>query len=106
MLRTRVVTVIALPNQWQFATDPEGIGVPQEWFAVDFDDSDWVQVRSEQGNGWESQGFPSYDGFGWYRQAFDLPADPGRKYIYLCFGAADEEAWIYLNGEPVLERPR
>ncbi len=98
------VTVIPLPNEWRFATDPDNVGVSEGWFRDSFDDGRWAVLRNDLGmKGWEAQGFPNYDGFGWYRQDFDLPADPGRKYVYLYFGAVDEEAWIYLNGEPAYE---
>ena len=53
--------------------------------------------------GWESQGFPDYTGYGWYRQSFEVPAELKRKHLYLYFGTVDEQAWIYINGEPVFE---
>ena len=66
------------------------------------DDSQWAKVRSDTGNGWERQGFPGYTGYGWYRQQFSVSADLGAQ-VYLYFGAIDEDAWIYLNGEFALE---
>ena len=59
-------------------------------------------MRSDKGNGWESQGFADYLGLGWYRQQFSPPAGPLPKHAYLYFGAVDEDAWLYLNGQPQL----
>jgi len=74
------------------------------WFDTSFDDEDWAVVRSDQTTGWESQGFPDYTGFGWYRQIFEVPDELAeRKFVFLYFGAVDEDAWVYLNGQHVYE---
>jgi len=62
-----------------------------------------AEVRSDLRNGWESQGFPHYTGVGWYRQAIAIPAGLDRKHLYLHFGAVDEEAWVYINGQLAFE---
>ena len=60
-------------------------------------------MRSDQGYGWEKQGFAGYTGFGWYRQVFTPPADFDLDHLQLYFGAVDEEAWVYINGKPAFE---
>ena len=100
------VTVQPLGNLWRFAIDPDDIGVSEKWFADSFDDSHWAQVRSDLPGyqGWESQGFPGYIGFGWYRQSFPVPSDLEKfPFAFLHFGAVDEDAYVYLNGKPVYE---
>jgi len=103
------VTVWPLPAEWKFAPDPKDVGVSAAdrgdppWFAEGFVDSGWATVRSDKGTGWESQGFPEYTGLGWYRQRVTVPANLGRKHLYLHFGAVDEDAWVYVNGKLVLE---
>jgi len=95
-----------LPFTWKFAIDPDDVGVQEKWFSTSFNDENWAEVRSDQGNGWESQGFPDYTGVGWYRQRLQIPAElteADRKYLYLCFGAVDEDAWIYINGRLACE---
>ncbi|MCX5642200.1 MAG: DUF4838 domain-containing protein [Candidatus Omnitrophica bacterium] len=92
------VNVARLGAEWKVMTDPKEVGVKAKWFAGKFNDSKWVKNRTDLDNGWESQGFPGYVGFGWYRHRFTLPAEFGRKHLYLYFGAIDEEGWIYLNG--------
>lgn len=97
------VTIRPLAPEWRFSTDPREVGVKDAWFGEGLDDSRWAVVRTDRGNGWESQGFPDYTGFGWYRQQLTLPAQPARKHAYMYFGAVDEDAWVYLNGRQVCE---
>ncbi len=98
------VTIQPLGGVWRFAIDPDEIGVSENWFDSSFDDGKWAQVRSDQRTGWERQGFPDYTGFGWYRQSFQIPDELNRhKLLYLYFGAIDEDAYIYLNGEQAYE---
>jgi len=98
-------TVYPLPYAWQFAIDRDDVGVSEKWFAPSFNDERWPTVYSDRLAGWETQGFPDYIvGFGWYRQAFDVPAElQQRQFVYLYFGAVDEDAYVYLNGEPAYE---
>ena len=63
--------------------------------AENFDDGSWKPIKV--GN-WETQGFPGYDGFAWYRIAFDAPAKVDCNAVELSFGGVDEEAWVWLNG--------
>lgn len=97
------VTIRPLAPEWRFATDPKDTGVKEARFGEGLDDSKWATVRSDRGNGWESQGFADYLGLGWYRQRLTPPAEPARKHAYLYFGAVDEDAWVYLNGQQVFE---
>ena len=104
------IKVVPLSQQWQFAPDRKDVGVKERWFAVDLDDSDWKVLRSDLGGvGWEKQGFAGDDGTGyvghaWYRAALpELPAGDRPKYVYLHFGLADEQAWVFLNGQPLGE---
>lgn len=102
-IKPQDVTVRPLGAEWRFATDPKDVGAKESWFAEKQDDARWAVVRSDKGNGWESQGFPDYTGLGWYRQQFAAPAAPLPKHAYLYFAAVDEDAWVYLNGKPVAE---
>lgn len=94
------IGVSELNNEWRFTPDAKNIGMSAKWFAADFDDSSWAKVRSDKGNGWESQGFRGHHGLGWYRQALDVPeqvlAHEGLKMVFL---AVDEEAEVFINGE-------
>ena len=85
-----------LPTEgWKFALDRAGNGHERGFFAVDLDDSRWKTLHVGH---WETQGFPGYDGFAWYRIAFDAPAKVQCNAVELAFGGVDEEAWVWLNG--------
>ncbi len=100
----KVSQVQALANVWKFAPDRNNVGVAEKWFSATVDDNSWAQLRSDLGmKGWEDQGYGGYDGYGWYRQRFQVPADMEGKRLYLYFGAVDEQAWIYLNGTRAFE---
>jgi hypothetical protein len=91
--------LLDIPNQgWHFKLDPTDKGRDDKWFATDTDTTTWSTI--ETGKFWEEQGY-DYDGLAWYRRTIDLPEIPKNKKITLVVGAADESAWIYLNGEPV-----
>ena len=91
-------------NVWKFKTDPDNVGLKEKWYASQTDDSAWAEVRSDKDAGWEAQGFPGYTGYGWYRQLVKVPADiDEQRPFYLCFGAVDEDAEVYINGEKAFE---
>jgi len=89
-----------LPAQWLFQTDPEGRGEEEGWQQPDFADQDWRSLSVTRF--WDDQIGPYY-GTAWYRVHFLLPAEVEGKSLVLRFGAADEEAWVYLNGERIGE---
>ncbi len=99
----RTMTVLPLSQQWRFKTDPPDEGAAAEWFGADLDDSAWAIVRSDSDSGWERQGFEGYTGYGWYRCTLPPLPDKLRAFRYLHFGAVDEQAWVYLNGELIFE---
>jgi hypothetical protein len=93
-----------LSNQWRFKLDPVDAGVAGQWFAADLDDSAWAKVRSDTGNGWEAQGFAGHHGYGWYRQRFTVTDEVlKQESLRLFFGAVDEQAWVYINGQRAFE---
>jgi hypothetical protein len=94
------VTVQELGNVWRFKTDPDDAGVKASWFAAETADHGWAEVRSDRDNGWESQGFPGYLGWAWYRQRLQAPADLLKAArLYLLFSAVDEDAEVFINGK-------
>lgn len=95
----RVAQTLPLPLQgWRFQTDPKADGHLQKWYEPGFDDSAWTPI--EIGKAWEDQGH-TYDGVAWYRGAFDLPAKPQCVGAEIEFGAVDEVAWVWINGQYV-----
>lgn len=94
---------IGLNGDWQFALDPEEQGEAQQWPSGATDLPLTIRVPF----GWESplSGVcrPDYKGVAWYRRTFALPeAWAGRRW-WLCFGAVDYRAQVWVNGQAVGE---
>ena len=90
------VELYDFPKTWRFRFDPQDAGIRAKWWATPLD-QDWLAL--EIGDWWEPQLKLNYYGFAWYRFAFDVPAAwQGRK-LRLVFGAVDEDAWIWVNGQ-------
>jgi hypothetical protein len=92
----------ALPIEWQFALDEKDIGLKQGWEMPSAGSSRWDKIRTDAA--WEGQIGRPYDGIAWYRVEFNVShADAGRE-LAILFGAVDEAARIFLNGQPIAER--
>ena len=99
--RVHVTSLLA----WRFALDEKKRGMSDKWYAADFDDSRWGQVRTDLNTGWQAQGFNGgdEDAFGWYRLRIKTPAEFAGKKLYLVFEAVDEDAHVYVNGRKAFE---
>ena len=90
------MTFEALDN-WKFIKDPkdQGLSKGYEKFSTSFNHWQKIDVNTN----WEET-IGDYDGYGWYkiRKEFDRA-----KKVFLYFGAADEEATVYVNGKLALE---
>lgn len=92
--------VVELPLEWRFRTDPDDGGLARGYHAADLDDSGWQMLKIDQA--WEKQGV-EHDGVAWYRVGFSVESLPQEASLYVQFGAVDESAWVYLNGQFVGE---
>ena len=103
---------IDLSGTWKFKEDLEEEGHLTGWQNPDFDDSAWRTIRVP--DDWEDQGVlalnpkwtgykpnDSYNGYGWYRRHFTVPADWADATVRLQFGAIDDWDWTYVNGQLV-----
>lgn len=91
----RVVTT--LPDVWKFKTDPNDVGVREQWFQTAYDDGDWAKIRIDKT--WEKQGYEGYDGYAWYRlDHVEIPDKTIAGDYSLRLGAVDESCWVYVNG--------
>lgn len=88
--------LVRLPLEWRFITDPDNAGLSAGYFRPDFDDSEWRTLSVDRA--WEEQGV-DYDGVAWYRVRFTAQELPQNVTLLLSFGAVDESAWVYVNGQ-------
>lgn len=111
---------VFLPAEWLFAADSQDSGIKDRWFDNQryFDAATKLTVGEEtplpdgsarvhinRGAGWEQQGFPGLDGYGWYFQTAPMPAElAGKKHLYLYLRGVNEQAWIYINGQLASQR--
>ncbi|MFW5866477.1 MAG: sugar-binding domain-containing protein [Armatimonadota bacterium] len=96
--RTAYVTADTIPlptEDWRFKNDVEDVGLDQQWFGADYDDSNWEAIAIEEF--WGERG-PDR-GVGWYRRTFTLPERDRPARAQLAFEAVDESAWVWINGE-------
>ncbi|MFO7948561.1 MAG: DUF4838 domain-containing protein, partial [Armatimonadota bacterium] len=89
-------------SQWEFRKDSEGVGLDEQWYAAGATDAaEWAPI--EVPGFWHDTSVGDYQGYGWYRTTFQMPADWEYDTVKLTFEAVDEQAWVYFNGEYVGE---
>jgi hypothetical protein len=89
-------TLVSLPDEWLFRTDPEGRGEQERWFdpAAKLDSFRPISTSKN----WEAQWVGAYDGTAWYVTEVIIPATEV-KHVWLLFGAVDETWKVWLNGD-------
>jgi hypothetical protein len=92
---TTAQRLFELPQTWKFKLDSTNVGVREDWYAQNLDDSHWADIKV--GQLWESQGY-DYDGYAWYRLKLSLPGDWGNDNVFVIFGGVDDMYDLYLNG--------
>ncbi len=88
-----------IEKNWKFKLDPDNVGESEKWYAINFDDENWKTIHA--GEQWESQGYPNYDGYAWYRKSVLIPQSEAADSLYLIFGGVDDEYDLFINGEKV-----
>ena len=84
--------IVSFYGMWQFKT-----GDSEEWKNPEFDDHTWNKIFVPAV--WETQGYPSYDGYAWYRIHFKMPSELVEKSLVLLLGKIDDLDETYINGE-------
>lgn len=87
-------------DDWKFMKDPENQGEKKGYMKPDFKFDDWQKI--DVNKAWEET-IGAYDGYGWYKTQAEFKDE---KSVYLFIGAVDEDAWVYVNGKPVLDHSR
>ena len=98
---------IDLNGSWQFRTDPQSVGVRQEWHSPGVSFPGQIQVPGS----WQGQGIGEPDGIirhdysgpAWYRRQVTIPASWRGKVIHLRIGGALRNTTVYVNGRRVGE---
>lgn len=85
---------VVLPAGWRFATGDDASRADPG-----FDDGAWAVVAVP--GSWEDSGFPTHNGYGWYRVRFRLPPDWPAGDAVLDLGVVDDVDTTYVNGKPV-----
>ena len=103
----------ALPTEWDFRMDREKRGRDEKWYTESVaDELTWRRLLVTRP--WDDQILSDdpvapepieYHGTGWYRTTFDAEPVSEGETVWLHFGAIDEGAWVYLNGELVGAQP-
>ncbi|MDZ7371606.1 MAG: glycoside hydrolase [candidate division KSB1 bacterium] len=82
---------IDLQGEWRFE-----IGDNLDFALPSFNDAKWTRVQVP--DAWENQGFPGYDGYGWYRITFVMPGYLRNKMLFFKLGQIDDVDRVYFNG--------
>lgn len=115
---TPVVEALVPWNTWFFRKDPDDIGIMQQWFRADLARGNKGILAYDEGGRsfdidrqrWTPLAVPArlaetaigdYHGYGWYVTTFVGPESWEGHKVTLHFEAVDEQAWVYLNGEPI-----
>ena len=101
-----------LPETAKFASDPRDDGRFDGWFRADWSVKDWETMKTtvpffaqgERGRYLDDQGFP-YLGAMWYRLEVEVPTLQSGQKVRLHGLAVETEAWVWVNGEFVGNRP-
>ncbi|MEM1356681.1 MAG: sialate O-acetylesterase [Bacteroidota bacterium] len=77
----------------------EDKGQAMGWLKADFDDSSWPIMTLP--TFWEVAGYPSVDGYFYFRRTFNLTAAQAAGEATLYLGAIDDGDWTHINGKEV-----
>lgn len=104
--------VAQLPLEWRLRWDPDEVGRVQGWFDPALDAADWLPVtvksaweKQPVGAAWREEHARDYDGLAWYRVQFEVPEALRGRRVFLVFGAVDEGATVWVNGQLIGEHP-
>lgn len=86
-------------KDWIFREDPANQGITDKWFAENLDTNLWYKI--EVPSFWAETKAGNYVGYGWYRVTFEIPENFKGKKLKVNIGAADEQAWVYVNGKNI-----
>jgi beta-galactosidase len=90
----------SLNGDWDFKTDPNQLGEPQQWYQPEALVGGW-EPMPVPGN-WDLRNeYAHYVGKAWYRRTFAVPSEMKGKIIRLVFEAVYNDSKVWLNGKPL-----
>jgi len=108
----KLLTLICLVTAFNLIATAQEIDISRGWKFSPGDSSQWASPNYNDGNwkpisvahSWETQGYPDYDGFGWYRLHLVIPSSIKEKAylkdsIRFDLGTIDDNDEVYLNGK-------
>jgi beta-glucuronidase len=90
-----------LSGRWWFQPDPAGEGVHRGWFRPECDVRHWREVGVPASFDTCMPILEAYEGDGWFRRVFSVPADWRGRRVALRFEGVNYHASVWLNGERV-----
>ncbi len=93
--------LLGLPNPWYFSLDPHDVGMSRNWTTGEKAE-EWDEIKVPAF--WQDTHVGREHGYGWYKTSFYVPEQYADMEHELYFGAVDEQAWVYINGEYVGEQ--
>ena len=90
---------IDLSKDWRFSPDETKIGISEEWFSPNFDDSEWDMI--DAGIRWEEQGYNELDSLAWYRKTVHISKDWKGKDVWIRFAGVNDAYTLFVNGKSV-----
>ncbi|OGV37478.1 MAG: hypothetical protein A2X48_19180 [Lentisphaerae bacterium GWF2_49_21] len=85
-------------RKWMFSFDKDKKGVADKWFAPEFNDSSWKEIKVPAS--WSSLGMP-YMGDAWYRLSFDIPTSWKGDNLFIKLPCIDDADESYFNGKKI-----
>ncbi|MBR2872958.1 MAG: DUF4838 domain-containing protein [Lentisphaeria bacterium] len=94
---------------WHFKPDPKNAGEKEQWGKIPYKSyKNWPKFRVD--TQWENQRgknipdslkaqMKDYNGFGYYANNVWIKNEWKGKRVFLIFGAVDESAWVWVNGQ-------
>ena len=120
VIRSPHQSVLSLRGDWEFAVDPEAVGIKNDWMKPG---ANWSGLRTMPVPGnWESNGVGEpgisttwdckwdhaptplrniYIGSAWYRKNVNIPENWNGKKVWLKIGGVRAQGWFWINGQPV-----
>ena len=88
-----------LTGLWSFLPDPHGDGEQLGFWKTDFDARLWREVMVPSCFEASGPNLDCYEGIGWYRRTFRLPATWQFHRVAVRFEAVNYRAKVWLNGQ-------